>query len=59
MWEKMAICVRKIAAEVLRVTKGGGCDLKDTWWWNEDVQKAIKKRRNAISACTKTGVPTT
>jgi hypothetical protein len=45
MWEKMATCVRKIASEVLGVTKGGGCDSKDTWWWNEDVQKAIKEKK--------------
>ena len=23
--------------------KGSGCDSKDIWWWNEDVQKAIKE----------------
>jgi hypothetical protein len=45
MWEKMATCIRKIASEVLGVTKGGGCDLKDSWWWNEDVQKAIKEKK--------------
>ena len=45
MWEKMATCVRKVASEVLRVTKGSGCDSKDTWWWNEDVQKAIKEKK--------------
>ena len=44
MWEKMATCVRKVASEVLGVTNGSGCDSKDTWWWNEDVQKAIKEK---------------
>ena len=44
MWEKMATCVRNIASKVLRVTKGSECDSKNTWWWNEDVQKAIKKK---------------
>ena len=39
----MATCVRKVASEVLGVTKGSGCDSKDTWWWNEDVQKAINE----------------
>ena len=37
MWEKMATCIRKVASEVLGVTKGSECDSKDTWWWNEDV----------------------
>jgi len=45
MWEKMATCIRKVAAEVLGMTKGSGCDLKDAWWWNEDVQKAIKEKK--------------
>ena len=45
MWEKMATCIRKVASEVLGVTKGSGCNSKDTWWWNEDVQKAIKKKK--------------
>ena len=45
MWEKMVTCIRKVAAEVLGVTKGSGCDLKDAWWWNEDVQKAIKEKK--------------
>ena len=44
MWEKMATCIRKVASEVLGVTKGSECDLKDTWWSNEDVQKAIKEK---------------
>ena len=30
MWEKMATCVRKVASKVLGVTKGSGCDSKDT-----------------------------
>ena len=45
MWEKMATCVRKIASEVLGVTKESGCDSKDTWWWNKNVQKAIKEKK--------------
>ncbi|XP_066347731.1 uncharacterized protein [Miscanthus floridulus] len=40
----MATCIRKVRAEVLGVTKGSGCDLKDAWWWNEEVQKAIKEK---------------
>ena len=59
MWEKMATCIRKVASEVLGVTKGSGCNSKDTWWWNEDVQKAIKENKSAISACIITDVQTT
>ena len=31
MWEMMTTCVRKVASKVLGVTKGSGCDSKDTW----------------------------
>ena len=27
------------------VTKGSGGEAKDTWWWNEEVQRAIKKKK--------------
>jgi hypothetical protein len=45
MWEKMATCIRKVASEVFGMTRGGGCKTKDTWWWNEDVQRAIKEKK--------------
>ncbi|KAJ1268001.1 hypothetical protein BS78_07G103100 [Paspalum vaginatum] len=45
----MATCIRKVAAEVLGVTKGSKGATKDTWWWNEDVQRAlIRRRKNNI-----------
>ena len=45
MWKKMATCIRKVASEVFGVTKGNGCEPRDTWWWNEGVQKAIKEKK--------------
>ena len=44
MWVKMGTCIRKVAREVLGVTKGKKPEAKGTWWWNEDVQRAIKRR---------------
>jgi len=41
----MATCIRKVAAEVLGVTKGSKGATKETWWWNEDVQKALKEKK--------------
>jgi hypothetical protein len=41
---KMATCVRKVAAEVFGVSRVGKQEVKDTWWWNEEVQKAIKEK---------------
>jgi hypothetical protein len=45
MWVKMATFIRKVASEVFGVTKGGSVEPKDTWWWTEDVQKAIKEKK--------------
>jgi hypothetical protein len=45
MWVKMATCIRKVASEVFRVTKVSSGESKDTWWWTEDVQKAIKEKK--------------
>ena len=45
MWEKMATNIRKVASEVCGVTKGSGGDAKNTLWWNEEVQRAIKEKK--------------
>ena len=45
MWDKMATNIRKVASEVCGVTKGRGREAKDTWWWNEEVQRAIKEKK--------------
>jgi hypothetical protein len=59
MWEKMATNIRKVASEVCGVTKGSGGEAKDTWWWNEEVQGLLRRRKNAIDTYTMTGVWTT
>jgi hypothetical protein len=45
MLVKMATCIQRVAREVFGVTKGKKHEAKDTWWWNQDVQKAIKEKR--------------
>ena len=45
MWEKMSTCIRDVAAKVFGVTKGNRREPKDTWWWTEEVQKAIKEKK--------------
>jgi Tfp pilus assembly protein PilX len=45
MWVNMATCIRKVASEVFGVTKGSSGESKDTWWWTEYVQKAIKEKK--------------
>jgi len=44
MWLKIATCVRKVASEVLGVSREGKQEGKDIWWWNDEVQRAIKEK---------------
>jgi hypothetical protein len=48
MWIKMSTCIRKMASEEFRVTKGGKRETKETWWWNEKVQNAIKEKKECF-----------
>jgi hypothetical protein len=45
---KMATCIGKVASEEFRVTKGGKREAKETWWWNEKVQKAIMEKKECF-----------
>jgi hypothetical protein len=49
MWMKMTTCIRKVASEEFRVTKWGKRETKETWWWNEKVQNAIKEKKECFS----------
>jgi hypothetical protein len=48
MWMKMSTCIRKVASEEFGVAKGGKCGTKETWWWNEKVQDAIKEKKECF-----------
>jgi hypothetical protein len=48
MWMKMSTYIRKVASEEFGVTKGGKRDTKETWWWNEKVQNAIKEKKECF-----------
>ena len=48
MWMGMTTCIRKVASEEFGVTKGGKREAKETWWWNEKVQKAIKEKKECF-----------
>jgi hypothetical protein len=45
MWMGMTTYIKKVVSEEFRVTKGGKCEAKETWWWNEKVQKTIKEKK--------------
>jgi hypothetical protein len=44
----MATCIRKVASEEFGVTKGGKREAKETWRWNEKVQKTIKEKKECF-----------
>jgi hypothetical protein len=48
MWMKMSTYIRKVASEEFGVTKGGKRETKETWWWNEKVQNAIKEKKECF-----------
>jgi hypothetical protein len=59
MGEKKATCIRKVALEVCEATKGSEGEAKDTWWWKEEAQSAIKEKKNVVDDYTMRGVSTT
>ena len=44
-WDKTAEMLRKTAETVLGETFGKRKGDRETWWWNEEVQESIKKKR--------------
>ena len=52
-WDKTAEMLRKTAETVLGVTFGKRKEDKETWWWNEEVQKSIKEKKEAKKAWDK------
>ena len=52
-WDKTAEMLRKTAETVLGVTFGKRKGDKETWWWNEEVQKNIKEKKETKKAWDK------
>ena len=52
-WDKTAEMLRKTAKTVLGVTFGKRKGDRETWWWNEEVQKSIKEKKEAKKAWDK------
>ena len=55
IWVSMAETIRKVAKKTLGVSTGKPKLQKESWWWNEEVQRKIKdknKRSKELMACT-------
>ncbi|XP_071674469.1 uncharacterized protein [Lolium perenne] len=48
MWTSMTTCLRKVVVEEFGVTKGSRREAKDTWWWNDEVQKVIREKKDCF-----------
>lgn len=44
-WNGIAATMRKAGRQILGESKPTKRILKETWWWNEDVQKCIKEKK--------------
>ena len=52
-WDKTEEMLRKTAETVLEVTFWKRKGDKETWWWNEEVQKSINEKKEAKKAWDK------
>ncbi|KAK3548241.1 hypothetical protein QTP70_005820 [Hemibagrus guttatus] len=46
-WETTAEVIRETGRKVLNVSSGRRKEDKETWWWNEEVQDSIQRKRLA------------
>ena len=54
-WEIMAQAVRETARKVLGMSSGQRKEDKEVWWWNEEVQESVKKKKIAKSRLDSVG----
>ena len=54
IWKKMADTLIETAVEVLGETKGGKHVQKETKWWDEEVQKAVRDKKTKFKQWQKT-----
>ncbi|KAK3508959.1 hypothetical protein QTP70_015383, partial [Hemibagrus guttatus] len=47
-WETTAEVIRETGRKVLGVSSGRRKEDKETWWWNEEVQDSIQRKRLAM-----------
>ena len=41
----MVGCIKRVTKEVLGESRGKVQSSKETWWWNDEVQKTIRDKR--------------
>ena len=47
----MCHMINSNAKEILGETSGGKYVEKESWWWNDEVYKAVKEKRDSFKKC--------
>lgn len=58
MWQAAATTMCESARELLGTTKGGKRIHRETWWWNTEVQDAVRKKKAAFKIWQRSRQPT-
>ena len=53
-WDKLKHSILESAKSICGVTRGQKRQERDTWWWSEDVQRAVKNMKDAFKRWQKT-----
>ena len=54
-WPTVASAIRVAAEQTCGRTSGHRVEQRETWWWNEEVQEAIKQKKESFSQWQRTG----
>ena len=49
-WEEVSRCIREVAKETLGESSGNCKKNLESWWWNDEVQKTIKTKKDKKKA---------
>ena len=54
-WENLRDCVLEAGREICGQTTGNFRSKRETWWWNETVQRVIREKKGAYKKWQKSG----
>ena len=49
-WHEITDTIQECAKQILGESKGGKFVGKETWWWTEEVQTTVNKKKEAFKA---------
>ena len=52
-WDKVEKAMTEVAATVCGITKGK-CRQRETWWWCDEVEKAVETKKQKLKEWKKT-----